>query len=177
VILAAGTMFPRMLLEVSVVNRELLPMLTAPLLGMMAVSYLALPLLLLSSEREGQVRAIAIKNPFELMPALKFGLLLVAVMLAAEAFQQWFGNTGLYVVAAISGISDVDAITLSVARLARGELGGSAAVQAIVIAACVNTLVKGLIVAFICRSTMAWQVMSVFLLTVSAGVAITLFTV
>jgi len=177
VILAAGTMFPRMLLEVSVVNRELLPMLTAPLLGMMVVSYLALPLLLLSSEREGQVRAIAIKNPFELMPALKFGLLLVAVMLAAEAFQQWFGNTGLYVVAAISGISDVDAITLSVARLARGELNGTAAVQAIVIAACVNTLVKGLIVAIICRSTMAWQVMSVFLLTVSAGTAITLFTV
>lgn len=176
VILAAGTMFPRMLLEVSVVNRELLPTITAPLLGMMAVSYLALPLLLLSSEREGQVRAIAIKNPFELMPALKFGLLLVAVMLAAEAFQQWFGNTGLYVVAAISGISDVDAITLSVARLARGELGATAAVQAIVIAACVNTLVKGLIVAIICRSTMAWQVMSVFLLAVTAGAAITLFT-
>jgi uncharacterized membrane protein (DUF4010 family) len=143
---------------------------------MMVVSYLALPLLLLSSEREGEVRAIAIKNPFELMPALKFGLLLVAVMLAAEGFQEWFGHAGLFAVAAISGISDVDAITLSVARLARGELGGSAAVQAIVIAACVNTLVKGLIVAIICRSTMAWQVMSVFLLTVTAGAAITLFT-
>ena len=177
VILAAGTMFPRMLLEVSVINRELLPLLTAPLLGMMVVSYLAVPMLLLSTERDGQMRAVSIKNPFELLPALKFGLLLVVVMLAAEGFQQWFGDAGLFVVAAVSGISDVDAITLSVSRLARGELDSTVAVQAIVIAACVNTIVKGLIVAIICRSTMAWQVMTTFVLTVITGAAITIGTV
>ena len=176
VILAAGTMFPRMLLEVSVVNRALLPSLSTPLIGMMVTSYLAVPLLLISSGREGQVRAVAIKNPFELLPALKFGLLLVVVMLAVQGFQQWFGDSGLFAVAAISGITDVDAITLSVARLARGELAGTVAVQAIVIAACVNTLIKGLIVTFICRSTMAWQVMTAFILTVITGTAITLFT-
>lgn len=176
VILAAGTMFPRMLLEVSVVNPDLLAGISAPLLGMMAVSYLAVPLLLASSGREGQVRAVTIKNPFELLPALKFGLLLVVVMLAAKGFQQWFGDAGLFAVAAISGISDVDAITLSVARLARGEVGSTVAVQAIVIAACVNTLIKGLIVSVVCRSTMAWQVMGIFLLTVITGVTITLLT-
>jgi len=176
VILAAGTMFPRMLLEVSVVNRELLSSLSAPLLGMMMVSYLAVPLLLFSIERERQVHAVTIRNPFELLPALKFGLLLVVVMLAAKGFQQGFGDAGLYAVAAISGISDVDAITLSVARLARGELDGTVAVQAIVIAACVNTLVKGLMVSFICRGTMSWQVMATFTLTVIAGTVITLLT-
>jgi uncharacterized membrane protein (DUF4010 family) len=177
VILAAGTMFPRMLLEVSVVNRSLLSSVSAPLLGMMVMSYLAVPLLLLRSEREGQVRAVTIRNPFELLPALKFGLLLVAVMLAAKWFQQGFGDAGLYAVAAISGITDVDAITLSVARLARGELETAVAVQSIVIAACVNTLVKGLMVSFICRGAMSWQVMAVFTLTIGTGAAITLFTV
>jgi len=176
VILAAGTMFPRMLLEVSVVNRALLDALSAPLLGMMMVNYLAVPLLLFSIERGRQVQAITIKNPFELMPALKFGLLLVVVMLAAKWFQQWFGDAGLYAVAALSGISDVDAITLSVARLSRGGLDSTVAVQAIVIAASVNTLVKGLMVSFICRSTMSWQVMVTFILTVIAGTSITLFT-
>jgi len=176
VILAAGTMFPRMLLEVSVVNRDLLDTLSAPLLGMMLVNYLAVPLLLFSIERGRQVQAITIKNPFELMPALKFGLLLVVVMLAAKWFQQWFGDAGLYAVAALSGISDVDAITLSVARLARGGLDATVAVQAIVIAAAVNTLVKGLLVSFICRSTMSWQVMGTFILTVITGTAITLLT-
>jgi len=177
VILAAGTMFPRMLLEVSVVNRGLLASLSAPLLGMMVVNYLAVPLLLFSIEHQHQVHAVTIKNPFELLPALKFGLLLVAVMLAAKWFQLWFGDTGLYAVAALSGISDVDAITLSVARLARVDLAPTIAVQAIVIAACVNTLVKGLMVSFICRSTMSWQVMGTFILTVITGTAITLFTV
>jgi uncharacterized membrane protein (DUF4010 family) len=177
VILAAGTMFPRMLLEVSVVNRELLSSLSAPLLGMMMVSYLAVPLLLFSIDREHQMHAVTIKNPFELLPALKFGLLLVVVMLAAKWFQQWFGDAGLYAVAAISGISDVDAITLSVARLARSELDQTVAVQAFVIAACVNTIVKGLMVGFICRSTMSWQVMTTFILTVITGTAITLLTV
>jgi len=176
VILAAGTMFPRMLLEVSVVNRALLKTLSAPLLGMMMVNYLIVPLLLFRIERERRVQAITIKNPFELMPALKFGLLLIVVMLAAKWFQQWFGDTGLYAVAALSGISDVDAITLSVARLARDGLDGSVAAQAIVIAACVNTLVKGLMVSFICRSTMSWQVMGTFILTVITGTTLTLLT-
>lgn len=177
VILAAGTMFPRMLLEVSVVNRELLTTLSAPLLGMMIVNYLVVPLLLFSIEHQHQMHAVTIKNPFELLPALKFGLLLVAVMLAAKWFQLWFGDTGLYAVAALSGISDVDAITLSVARLARDGLSSTIAVHAIVIAACINTLVKGLMVSFICRSTMSWQVMGTFILTVITGTAITLFTV
>jgi uncharacterized membrane protein (DUF4010 family) len=177
VILAAGTMFPRMLLEVSVVNRALLSGLTAPLVGMMLVSYLAVALLLSRREQNGQMHAVTIRNPFELLPALKFGLLLVVVMLMAKGFQQWFGDAGLYAVAAISGITDVDAITLSVARLARGELAANVAVQAIVIAACVNTLVKGLMVSFICRGTMSWQVMASFALTILTGTAIILLAI
>lgn len=176
VILAAGTMFPRMLLEVSVVNRALLPSLFVPLVTMTVVSYLAVPLLLLRSKHEGQLRTVPIRNPFELLPALKFGLLLVAVMLAAKGFEQFFGESGLYAVAAISGITDVDAITLSVARLARDGLDNDVAAQAIVIAACVNTMVKGVMVSVICRGAMSWQVMVTFILTVLFGGSLTLIT-
>ncbi len=175
VILAAGTMFPRMLLEVSVINRQLLPELTAPLLSMMLVSYLVVPLLLFTREHDSSVRSVAINNPFELMPALKFGLLLVAVMLLAKFFQERFGDAGLYAVAAISGITDVDAITLSVSRLARAELSLSTASQAIVIAASVNTLVKGILVTAICGRAMAWKVMLTFILTVITGILVTLY--
>lgn len=174
VLLAAGTMFPRMLLEVSVVNRALLPDVSLPLLGMMVVTYLAVPLLLFGGVRKRPIDPVTIRNPFELLPALKFGLLLVAVILAAEGFQQWFGQRGLYAVAAISGITDVDAITLSVARLARGELSNTVAAQTIVIAASVNTLVKGLIVSFICRGPMAWQVMGTATLAALTGAGLTL---
>ncbi len=176
VVLAAGTMFPRMLLEVSVVNRQLFPTVSLPLLGMMAVCFLAVPVLLMRPGSKEKLGAMRFQNPFELLPALKFGLLLVVVVLAAEGFQQWFGDTGLFAVAAISGISDVDAITLSVARLARGDLDNKVAVQSIVIAASINTLIKGLIVSVICRSPMAWHVMGVFSVTVITGATITLLT-
>lgn len=175
VILAAGTMFPRMLLEISVINHELLPALIAPLGGMMVVSYLTLPLLLLRKAKQERIEAVTIKNPFEMAPALKFGLLLVAVILLAKWFQQLFGDAGLYAVAAISGISDVDAITLSVARMAREGLEANVAASAIVIAACVNTMVKGLLVGVICRGAMARQVLLTFAITVATGIGITLY--
>ncbi len=169
VILAAGTMFPRMLLEVSVINRTLLPELTTPLLTMTLISYLSLPLLLFSRQQEQGIKSVAISNPFELMPALKFGLLLVAVLLLAKLFQQWFGDAGIFAVAAISGITDVDAITLSLSRLAGEALTVKVASEAIFIAASVNTLVKGVMVMAICGREMALKVMLVFLFAIAAG--------
>jgi uncharacterized membrane protein (DUF4010 family) len=169
VILAAGTMFPRMLLEVSVINNTLLSQLTIPLISMMLVSYISVPLLLFTHEQDTTVRSVAINNPFELLPAIKFGLLLVAVMLLSKLFQQQFGDLGVYAVAAISGITDVDAITLSLSRMARAELSPSVAIEAIVIAASVNTLVKGLLVTVICGHRMALKVMLTFLLAIAAG--------
>lgn len=177
VILAAGTMFPRMLLEVSVINPKLLPELTAPLLSMMLVSYLAVPLLIYSRKSNGTARTVAVENPFELLPALKFALLLIAVLLLAEFFQEQFGETGLYAVAAFSGITDVDAITLSISRMARDEVSADVATQAIVIAAGVNTLVKGLLVTAICGREMAWKVMLTFSAAILTGAVVTMLTV
>ena len=67
---------------------------------------------------------LPLRNPMELLPALGFGLLLAAIMLLAEAFRAWLGDTGIYVLATISGIADVDAITLSLARMARDSAYG-----------------------------------------------------
>ena len=61
--------------------------------------------------------ALQLRNPVELTQAVKFGLLLAAVLLASKAAQAWRGDSGLYVLAAIAGISDVDAITISLAIL------------------------------------------------------------
>lgn len=174
VVLAAGTMFPRMLLEISIINAALLPAVVVPLLAMMLVSYLAIPMLLFSGEKRRDINEVVFANPFELLPALKFALLLVVVMLLAEFFLQSFGSTGLYVIAALSGITDVDAITLSIARMARGSLDDDVAAQAIVIAACVNTLVKGGLVSVICGGRMAWKVMLTFLLAIGVGIGLSL---
>jgi uncharacterized membrane protein (DUF4010 family) len=83
------------------------------------------------------------QNPFELGEAIKFGLLFGVVVFVAKAAQVYLGDAGLYVAAGIAGLSDVDAITLAMADLARGDAQSlSIAARAIVIAVLANTLVK-----------------------------------
>ncbi len=171
VAVAAATMFPRVLLEVGVVNASLLPALVGPLATMTVVSYGMAGWVWYSSRGRKEQPQVELPNPFELLPALKFGALLVAVMLLSTAFQLWFGEVGVYFIAAVSGLSDVDAITLSLARLSRGALSDEVAVRAIVLAAMVNTAVKGLLVAGICGGAMMRRVGAIFAFTIAAGIA------
>jgi hypothetical protein len=60
-------------------------------------------------------------NPFELGDAIKFGGLFAVVIFVASAAQVYFGDTGLYVAGALAGLTDVDAIALSMANLAQQD--------------------------------------------------------
>jgi uncharacterized membrane protein (DUF4010 family) len=92
-------------------------------------------------EERGEVKAGS--NPFELDQAIKFGLLFGVVVLIAKAAQVYFGDAGLYLAAAITGLTDVDAITLAMADLAKSDESTLAtAARAIVIAVLANTLTK-----------------------------------
>lgn len=103
-------------------------------------------------------------NPFELKVALQFGVLLALIMLLAAALKDWAGHQGLFALAAVSGLVDVDAITLSLAALVQdGELAAQAGLFMILTAAAVNNLVKaGLAISAGPRSYGLW---------VSAGLA------
>ncbi|MFB6261420.1 MAG: DUF4010 domain-containing protein, partial [Thiohalorhabdaceae bacterium] len=117
----------------------------------------------------GSEGEVPLKNPFELGPALQFGVLLAGVMLLAEGARSWFGDAGVYILAAVSGITDVDAITLSLARLAQGELTDEVAVGGVVLAAGVNTVVKAGLVAVVGGLRMAALVAAVFTLVLAGG--------
>ncbi|MEF8792478.1 MgtC/SapB family protein [Thiohalorhabdus sp.] len=172
VTVSAATMFPRILLEVSVVNPDLLVELS-PAVGTMTVLGFAAALILwLLAPGGGNEGEVPLKNPFELGPALQFGALLAGVMLLAEGAQAWFGDAGVYVLAAVSGITDVDAITLSLARLAQGELANEVAVGGVILAAAVNTVVKAGMVAIVGGLRMAAQVGTAFALVLAAGGAV-----
>lgn len=175
IIVAAATMFPRVLLEVGIVNPQLLPLVLWPMLAMTLSCCLAAPLLWRRAAR-GSCPEVKLENPFELRPALQFGVLLVAIMLLSKAAEQWFGATGIYVLAAVSGLSDVDAITLSLSRLARHDLDAHVAARSIVLASIVNTLAKGTLVSALAGRRMGLQVGNVFLLASAIGGA-TLFLV
>jgi uncharacterized membrane protein (DUF4010 family) len=86
---------------------------------------------------------VSLKNPFSLVSAIKFGLLFAAVLLLMAIVEQRFPAGGTYVVAALAGTSDVDAISLSMATLAQsGQASLGTAALSILIAVISNTLVK-----------------------------------
>lgn len=88
--------------------------------------------------------AIQLKNPFELLGALMWGAILCAVLLVAKLATRWMGDEGFLIAAALSGLTDVDAITLAAAAQARDQaLSFDIAALAITIAVAMNTVVKG----------------------------------
>jgi uncharacterized membrane protein (DUF4010 family) len=70
---------------------------------------------------------------------------LALVMLLAQGLESWLGARGVMLLAAVSGITDVDAITLAISRMSKDELAVGMAVSSIVIAATANSVTKGLI--------------------------------
>jgi uncharacterized membrane protein (DUF4010 family) len=100
------------------------------------------------SQHTDETGEVQFSNPFELGPAVKFGLIYAVILLVSKAAQMYLGDTGLYLSSVMAGLTDVDAITLSVAELSRpaGGLTLDAASRAIVLAAMSNTAVTGGIV-------------------------------
>lgn len=92
-------------------------------------------------QERGEVKAG--HNPFELGEAIKFGLLFGVVVFISKAAQVYLGEAGLYLAAGVAGLTDVDAITLAMADLAKIDADNlTVAARAIVIAALANTIVK-----------------------------------
>jgi uncharacterized membrane protein (DUF4010 family) len=90
------------------------------------------------------------ENPFELGAAIRFGLLFGVITFAAKAAQVYLGDAGLYLAAAVAGLTDVDAISLSMAQLSLVDSAMTdPAARAIVIAVAANTLFKAGMVAFL----------------------------
>lgn len=149
VLLACGTMFPRMVLVASVLNPDLFKPLLVPAAVMALLTYLP-ALMYWRAQSHQKTEAVSpLKNPLELKTALSFGLLLALVMLLGKALQNWFGEAGVLALAAASGVADVDAITLSLARMSQDDLVMRVAVTGILIAAAVNSLVKGGMATFV----------------------------
>lgn len=92
---------------------------------------------------------IAITSPFRLTQAVKFGLLYAAILLLVKIIGNLELREGLYLVAALAGSTDVDAITLSISQYARDGGAMRIATISIIIASLSNTIVKAAMAAFI----------------------------
>jgi len=114
----------------------------------------------------------------DLLPVLGAALLFALVLLVAAGVTERLGSAGLYAVAAVSGLTDVDAISLSAMQLlGQGRIDDAAAVVTICVAYAANLLFKLGIVAFVGGRGMALAVAASFaavLAGLAAGAAVTL---
>jgi len=171
----SALMFPRVLLEVGLINRNLLMPLLWPL-GVAALIYAAGALLYYrrAGSESAETAEPPLQNPFELAPALRFATLLVLILLLVEGARHWLGAMGVYLVALLSGLADVDAITLSLARSAHTDLSSQVAVHGIFLAALSNSLAKAVLIALIGGRQLALLTLPVMAGGLLAGAAVLL---
>jgi uncharacterized membrane protein (DUF4010 family) len=141
ILLAWAVMFGRVLVLVLAVNVGLVYPLLVPFAAMGLITLLAAWLLY---RRGGEIvgpQEVPLKNPFSLTAAAQFAMVFAVVLLLVKMTQFYFPGGGVYIVAALAGLTDVDAITLSMAEYAKANPPTIAA-SAVVIAALSNTVVK-----------------------------------
>ena len=147
VMLASTVVFGRVLVEIAAVARGRLLDLAPPLAAMLGVCALVSGAAWLLG-RDGEEELSKQENPAELKAALLFGALYAAVLLAVAFARDRFGTAGLYTVAALSGLTDMDAITLSTSRLVQAsQLDPGTGWRAILLASMANLGFKAGIVA------------------------------
>jgi uncharacterized membrane protein (DUF4010 family) len=149
IVVAWTIMFVRVVVVVGLVNRVLAASLALPL-GSMAAGGLLGSLFLWRRAKTAETGVVAAgANPFELTEAIKFGLLFGIVIVVAKTAEAYLGAAGLYLAGAVAGLTDVDAISLSMANLAASSPQSvHIAAYTIVIAVISNTLVKAGMAAF-----------------------------
>lgn len=171
ILIACGTMFPRVVLVATLINPAILPSLWPPMAVMTLVIFISAALLWKTRTLEQSASLSRLLNPLELKSAVFFGALLVLILLLGELMREVFGAAGIYVLALASGIADVDPINLTLSRMSLGETQISVAVTGIVLAACSNSLVKSLMAVFIAGKAMLVNVLGPLTLAIACGLA------
>lgn len=118
---ASGVVFVRILVEIGAVAPGFLPTAAGPVLIMLGFFALATAIVWRSSTAPTE-SPLEPGNPSELRPAILFGALYAVVLFVIAAAQDLLGNVGLFAAAALAGLTDIDAITLSTSQLVATEL-------------------------------------------------------
>jgi len=146
--LGCAIMYVRVLIVVSVFGLSLLSGLTIPLGLAFVCGSIAAVVFIKSYDPGRAVHGLVLRNPFDFWMAVKFGLVLAAVIVLAQALEQWAGHGGVFLVAAASGFVDVDAATLTLARITPAQVPGEVGVGAVLLACVTNTVFKAAIAVF-----------------------------
>jgi uncharacterized membrane protein (DUF4010 family) len=146
-LLSSAVMALRVIAVAGVFNFALVPWLLPPLASAVLAQVFFAGILLRWGLNKDKTMAepLQLTNPFDLGVVLGFGAILTVVMMLAKALTLWTGTMTVMALAAVSGIADVDAITLSMTRLGRADLAVETAALAILLALAVNSVSKAVL--------------------------------
>ena len=171
VLIASTVVYVRVLIEVAVVAPEFLKVVGPPVGVLMALTLLP-SLALWYRVRRQSAQMPEQKNPTQLKSAIIFGLMYALVLWALAAAKYYAGSEGLVVVAALSGLTDMDAITLSTARMSLAD--GQVAAEGwrlIVVASLANLVFKAGLAGALGGRRLWWQIVLLFSIPAAGGVA------
>ncbi|WP_114945445.1 MgtC/SapB family protein [Microvirga calopogonii] len=170
ILLSGSVMVIRVLVIASVLNNALLVPLAWPL-GAGGIVLIAAAGLLFFTHGQGSTERpqLGMKSPFDLGTALKLAGLIAVISLLAKVIGSSAGNMGITILAALSGIADVDAITLSLARLANDSITPVTAALGIGTAVAVNTVVKAGMTFSLGTGKAGWIVSAASAAAIAAG--------
>lgn len=174
IMIASAIAYARVLIEIAAVAPRQFRVMAVPLGLMLAWMLLISGGLYLMIR--GHQRAInEPSNPAELKSALVFGALYALVIFAVGAARQHLGENALYAVAIISGLTDMDAITLSIAQMVHhGRIDAGSGWQLILVASLSNLVFKAGIATFLGGRRFGRGVLLAFALGIAGGLALLL---
>jgi uncharacterized membrane protein (DUF4010 family) len=175
IMIASTVSLVRILVAVMVVSPDFLIRVIVPVSILMGLTFLPALAIWFRHRRAPQAMPEQ-KNPTQMKSALIFGALYVIVLFALAAAKQFIGNQGLYLVAGFSGLTEMDAITLSTARMSLIDSGVMAdGWRMIVIAVMANMVSKSAIAGLLGGWALFRQIAILFLIPLAGGAAILAF--
>jgi uncharacterized membrane protein (DUF4010 family) len=157
VAIATAISFVRVVAIVAALKPDIL-WYAGPPLGVATLAAAGVAGLLAFHKRGGKDAQIVLRNPFQFWPVVGFAVFLGVIVLLGQLANQWFGAARTFVGAAALGLADVDAVTVSLARLVPDALGAREAAFGVLAAVATNTLSKLVIGAGIGGAAFARQV-------------------
>ena len=175
VVIASAVVIVRVLFEIGVVAPEFLQH-AAPPLGVLFGVVAILAALLTVRALQGEPAPLEVATPADLRSAVLFGALYAGVLSAQSFGKHYFGTSGLYTIAAFSGLSDMDAITLSTAQFVKaGEVLPADGWRMIVVGMLSNLAFKAAAVGLLGNRKLFVRVGIAFGLTAAVGAGLMAF--
>ncbi len=144
--LASSIMYLRVLAVAMIFNMNLAALLIVPCTIMFSLGAIFSLVFLRETHSPADVgKPIPLGNPVNILNALGFGILYIAIGYVVYYSEKLFGNMGLLFSGFITGLADVDAITINIAKLSRVQITMHHAAIVVLLATLSNTLIKSVI--------------------------------